>query len=109
MDEIEELTEKLWNEMKIKIKDRPEKELSILQTLKGMEEFGEIADLVLRDYGAKRKYKNINEDELKKRLGEEIADALIVLLLLSKNKNIDIKKHLKDKIKLEIDRWKAET
>lgn len=108
MNEIDDLIENLWNEMKSKIKEKPEKELAVLQTLKGMEEFGEIADLVLRDYGAKRKHKNISEDELKKKLGEELADAMIVLFMLSKNKNIDIKKHLKDKIKFEIERWKAE-
>jgi NTP pyrophosphatase (non-canonical NTP hydrolase) len=108
MNSLDNLIEELWKEMKDKVKERPGKELSILQTLKGMEEFGEIADLVLRDYGAKRKHKEISEEELKKRLGEEIADAMIVLLMLSKNKNIDINKHLKEKIEFEIERWKAE-
>ena len=108
MKNLEDLIDELWLEMKSKIKEIPEKELSVLQTLKGMEELGEIADLVLRESGAKRKHKDISDEELKKRLGEEIADAMLVLLLLSKNKNIDINKHLKEKIGIEIERWKAE-
>ena len=108
MNDLDNLIDELWLEMKSKIKERPEKELSVLQTLKGMEELGEIADLVLRESGAKRKHKDISDEELKKRLGEEIADAMLVLLLLSKNKNIDINKHLKEKIGIEIERWKAE-
>jgi len=108
MIKMNELIEELWKEMKSKVKDKSEKEFSVLQVLKGMEELGEIADLILRDYGAKRKHKDISKKEIKRRLGEEIADVMLVLLLLSKNKNIDIDKHLKDKIKIEIERWKAE-
>jgi len=112
-EEIDTLIDELWGEIKSKVEDKISKEnFALTQTLKSMEELGEIANLVLIHYGMKhkikRKHKSITEEELKKRLEEEIADTMITLFMLSKNQNIDIKKCLEEKIKIEIERWRAE-
>jgi len=110
MDEIDNLIEKIWRELEVKVIKKEKisrKTFTSLQALKVVEEFGEIADMILRLWHA-RKDKKMSIEKIKKNLGKEIADTIIVLYILAKSQNIDIKKHLKDKIKFEIERWKAE-
>jgi NTP pyrophosphatase (non-canonical NTP hydrolase) len=113
MENINNLIDEVWEEIKSKVEDKISKEnFALTQTLKSMEELGEIASLILihdgMKYKIKRKHKSITEEELKKRLEEEIADTMITLFMLSKSQNIDIKKSLKEKIKIEIERWRSE-
>ena len=108
MENIDNLIDELYKEIKTRVGSKfPEKTFTTLQTLKVIEELGEVADTTLRMWHT-RKDKSITEEELKKKFGEEIADTIITLYTLAKSQNIDLKKHLKDKIKIEIERWRAE-
>jgi NTP pyrophosphatase (non-canonical NTP hydrolase) len=110
MDNLDDLIEQLWKEIKTKvmIKDNiPEKTFTTLQVLKTIEELGEVSDMILRIWHT-RKDKKMSEEDIKKNLGKEIADTVIALFTLAKSQNINIGKELEDKIKFEIERWKGE-
>jgi len=108
MENIDRLIDELYREIKSRVGNKfTEKTFTTLQTLKVIEELGEVADVTLRMWHT-RKDKSITEEELKKKFGEEIADTIISLFTLAKSQNIDIKKCLEEKINIEIERWRAE-
>jgi len=110
MNSLDSLIDELWNEIENKVRkkdDIPEKTFTALQTLKAMEELGEVADMILRIWHT-RKDKKMPEEDIKKNLGKEIADTVIALFMVAKCQNIDIGRELENKIKFEIERWKGE-
>jgi NTP pyrophosphatase (non-canonical NTP hydrolase) len=110
MNNLNNLIDELWEkiETKVKVKNNiPEKTFTTLQALKAMEELGEVADLLLRSWHT-RKDKKISTEDIREKLGKEIADVIIALFTLAKSQNIDITKELENKIKFEIKRWKDE-
>lgn len=66
-------------------------------TIKLMEELGELCREILTLYDIQRKEKIAIKDD--KKIAEELADVIIVTLLLADNIDIDIYKSLEDKIK----------
>ncbi|MCU0667557.1 MAG: hypothetical protein MUF85_02985 [Patescibacteria group bacterium] len=72
---------------------------ALKQTVKLGEEFGELCDAVLSGMGSQRNSK------IYKELEAELADNLIVLLLLADSLDIDIKKALVNKIKVVNSRY----
>ena len=67
----------------------------MLRLAKLTEEVGEVSDELLKSFSYARKHKLEKENNLK----NEIADVIIVTLLLAKNMNIDIDNALREKIK----------
>jgi len=111
MNDLNNLIDELWNELENKVRTKdgiPEKTFTTLQTLKAVEELGEVADMILRIWHT-RKDKKMSEEDIKKNLGKEIADTVIALFMAAKSQNIDIGKELENKIKFEIERWKVES
>ena len=98
----------IWKSLLEKSEEKDLDRLAILQALKCTEELGEVADMVLRDAGANRKRKEIPKEEIRRRLGEEIADVMLALHLLAKNRGIDVNKSLREKIEIELERWERE-
>ena len=76
-------------------KDDSKKEVALLRLAKLTEEVGEVSDELLKSFYYARKHKL----EKGNNLDIEIADVIIVTLLLAKNMNVDIDKALREKIK----------
>lgn len=70
---------------------------TLFRTIKLMEELGEVCEEVLGFSCTQRKEKMREKD--KEKLGEELSDVLIVLLLLAENMEVDVFSALKEKIK----------
>ncbi|OGF27646.1 hypothetical protein A2331_04515 [Candidatus Falkowbacteria bacterium RIFOXYB2_FULL_34_18] len=77
--------------------DDTEKEILLSWMAKLTEEVGELSDEILLYSGYQRKEKR--DAKKQDALGGELADVIIVTLLLAKRTNIDIQKALADKIK----------
>lgn len=78
-------------------------ELIYPQMLKLMEEIGEFSECVLNKQSLQRKEKS---ESKKFNIENEIADVILVAILLSQNLDIDIEKALADKMKIIEDRHK---
>lgn len=74
-----------------------EEKIILAQTVKVMEELGELCNEVSSHVSLQRKEKLDKFDE--KKIQEEFADVIIIALLLAKSMNIDVEKGLEKKIK----------
>ena len=98
---FEVLSDELWAKLRKKF---PEKNV-LVEVIKVMEELGELADLTLRMNRRQRgqKMKEIEED-LKTKMGDEISDVMITLIIMAKDLEIDIWKMLAEKMLRERNR-----
>jgi len=94
------LSEELWRKLREKF---PEKSM-IVEVVKVMEELGEVADLALRVHKRQRKRKLISDEELRKRIKEEISDVIITLVMMAKDMDIKIWEALEERMTEELNR-----
>ena len=83
-------------------KTEDKEKLILSSTVKIIEEFGELAELVLKN--RQRKEKNIDNGTTA--LEDEFADSIITISMLAHDMGIDIEKALKNKIKKIDERYK---
>lgn len=76
-------------------KNAPEEQITYNKVVKIMEELGELSDIVLKSYKKQRTTKLAEKDTT---IEQEIADVLIVTLLLAKHLKIDSEKAILEKI-----------
>jgi len=95
---LEALSEELWRKLREKF---PEKSM-VVEVVKVMEELGEVADLALRVHKRQRKRKLIPDEELRKRIKEEISDVIITLVMMAKDMDIKIWEALEERMTEEL-------
>jgi len=95
---LEALSEELWRKLREKF---PEKSM-VVETVKVMEELGEVADLALRVHKRQRKRKLLSDEELRKRIKEEISDVIITLVMMAKDMDIKIWEALEERMTEEL-------
>lgn len=100
-DDLKKLSEELFQELK-----KRNLNLSLTSlTVKALEELGEVGDLALRKEGGQRKKKHLSDREIREKLGKEVSDTIISLIMLAKLEGIDIVQKLEEVMKEEIERW----
>ena len=98
---LEVLSDELWQKLRKKF---PERSI-LVEVVKVMEELGELADLTLRISRQQRDQKMTTlKGDLKVKIGDEISDIIITLVILGKDLNIDVWKMLEKKMIKERDR-----
>lgn len=98
---LEVLSDELWQKLRKKF---PERNI-LVEVVKVMEELGELADLTLRVSRRQRDQKMTElKGDLKVKIGDEISDIIITLVILGKDLNIDVWKMLEKKMIKERDR-----
>lgn len=98
---LEVLSDELWQKLRKKF---PERNI-LVEVVKVMEELGELADLTLRVSRRQRDQKMTElKGDLKVKIGDEISDIIITLVILGKDLNIDVWKMLEKKMIEERDR-----
>jgi len=98
---LEVLSDELWQKLRKKF---PEKNV-LVEVVKVMEELGELADLTLRISRQQRDQKMAAlKGDWKVKIGDEISDIIITLVILGKDLNMDVWKMLEKKMIKERDR-----
>lgn len=98
---LEVLSDELWQKLRKKF---PERNI-LVEVVKVMEELGELADLTLRVSRRQRDQKMTElKGDLKVKIGDEISDIIITLVILGKDLNIDVWEMLEKKMIKERDR-----
>jgi NTP pyrophosphatase (non-canonical NTP hydrolase) len=89
-------------------KKNPSESAVLINTLKVVEEIGELSEDVINLYSGQRKRKDKNEQELKENIAIEIADIIIVLAILSERLGLDLEDAVAKKCNKEKQRWISE-
>jgi NTP pyrophosphatase (non-canonical NTP hydrolase) len=98
---FEVLSDELWQKLRKKF---PERDV-LVEIVKVVEELGELADLTLRINRKQREQKiAVLSGDLRTKIGNEISDVIITLVILGKDLNIDVWKMLEEKMTRERDR-----
>lgn len=98
---LEVLSDELWQKLRNKF---PEPNI-LVEVVKATEELGELADLALRISKQQRDQKMATpKGDWKVKVGDEISDIIITLVILGKDLNIDVWKMLEKKMIKERDR-----
>ena len=98
---LEVLSDELWQKLRNKF---PEPNI-LVEVVKATEELGELADLALRISKQQRDQKMARlKGDWKVKVGDEISDIIITLVILGKDLNIDVWKMLEKKMIEERDR-----
>ena len=98
---LEVLSDELWQKLRKKF---PEKNV-LVEVVKVMEELGELADLTLRISRQQRDQKMAAlKGDWQVKIGDEISDIIITLVILGKDLNMDVWKMLEKKMIKERDR-----
>lgn len=100
LDWIQETNTRLWEGDTA----TPERERALAHMAKLTEEMGELSEQVLASLGHQRKSKR--SVDVKKNLAEEIADVIIVTILLAEDFSISIEPALRAKMKKIESRYK---
>jgi len=96
---IKELVERINNNHGY---DRPE----LISYMKVVEEIGEITDLMLKTQIKSRKGKKLDKEQAKEDMGKEISDAMIALISLANDFDIDLNEVLEKKMLVHNNRHK---
>jgi NTP pyrophosphatase (non-canonical NTP hydrolase) len=99
-EEIKELVERINNNHGY---DQPE----IISYMKVVEEVGEITDMMIKTQIDSRKGEKMSKEEVKEEIGKEISDAVIALISLANDFNIDLNEFLEKKMSVHNDRHKS--
>jgi NTP pyrophosphatase (non-canonical NTP hydrolase) len=89
--DIKELVERINNNHGY---DRPE----IISYMKIVEEIGEVTDVMLKTQICSRKGEKMEKGQVKEDLGKEISDAIIALISLANDFDIDLNKIIETKM-----------
>jgi NTP pyrophosphatase (non-canonical NTP hydrolase) len=98
---LEVLSDEPWQKLRKKF---PETNV-LVEVVKVMEELGELADLTLRINRQQRDQKIVAlKGDLRVKIGDEISDIIMTLVILGKDLNMDVWKMLEKKMIKERDR-----
>jgi len=100
--EINELTKFAEWEAKRKEKlfNKSNEEMILIDSLKLTEELGEFMNEIQNFLGYQRKEKLDHKDIVKKHLGEELADVMLVTAILAKRLGINMEESIENKINI---------
>jgi len=97
---FEALSEELWRKLREKFREKS----MVVEVVKVMEELGEVADLALRVHKRQREGKQLSDEQLRKRIKEEISDVIITLVIMAKDMDIQIWEALEERMREELNR-----